>query len=187
MAKRGRWLDPKEIEVREMRDAERILGIIERQKSLESRMMRKYQVRFGGGRMEKEHANDTSPAAYPTVHGAEDDGRGGGHRPVGVRPVKAIPDVACEPTGRQAFQDASHGSSVDPQPPLLSERLSLSAFCYTICSALGRPSADRRRGLPRATTGRAWDGAPGRRRRGGRTIGVARAVVRECPDPLRPG
>jgi hypothetical protein len=29
MAKRGRWLDPKEIEVREMRDAERILGIIE--------------------------------------------------------------------------------------------------------------------------------------------------------------
>ncbi len=29
MAKRGRWLDPKEIEVREMRDAETILGIIE--------------------------------------------------------------------------------------------------------------------------------------------------------------
>src|SRR3954454_9735718 len=29
MAKWGRWLDPKEIEVREMRDAERILGIIE--------------------------------------------------------------------------------------------------------------------------------------------------------------
>jgi group II intron reverse transcriptase/maturase len=29
MAKRGRWLDPKEIEVREMRGAERILGIIE--------------------------------------------------------------------------------------------------------------------------------------------------------------
>jgi hypothetical protein len=32
-------------------------------------MMRKYHVRFGGGRMEKEHANDSSPAAYPTVHG----------------------------------------------------------------------------------------------------------------------
>jgi hypothetical protein len=28
MAKRGRWLDPTEVEVREMRDAESILGII---------------------------------------------------------------------------------------------------------------------------------------------------------------
>ncbi|AMV24028.1 hypothetical protein VT84_06505 [Gemmata sp. SH-PL17] len=29
-------------------------------------MMRKYQVRFGGGRMEKVRATGTSPAAYPT-------------------------------------------------------------------------------------------------------------------------
>jgi hypothetical protein len=42
------------VKVRDMRDAETILAIIrERIRSLESRVMRKYQARFGGGPMEK--------------------------------------------------------------------------------------------------------------------------------------
>src|SRR5438045_7472162 len=35
--------------------------------SLESRMMRKYHVRFGGGPMKKEHESATSSAVYPTI------------------------------------------------------------------------------------------------------------------------
>jgi len=35
--------------------------------TLESRMMRKYQVRFGGGPTEKACTSRTSPAAYPTM------------------------------------------------------------------------------------------------------------------------
>jgi hypothetical protein len=52
MAKDGRKINDRSREAREMRDAETILGIIH--DLLESRMMRKYHVRFGGGAWEKE-------------------------------------------------------------------------------------------------------------------------------------
>ncbi len=59
-------------EVREMRDAATVLGIIRERwvlaegKLLESRMRRKPHVRFGGGPSEQCRTGGNSPAAYPT-------------------------------------------------------------------------------------------------------------------------
>ena len=53
---------------REVRERRRAGTIRHRTRwQLESRMMRKYPVRFGGGRLEKGRATGTSPAAYPTT------------------------------------------------------------------------------------------------------------------------
>ena len=93
-----------------------------------------------------------------------------------------------EPTGHQAFQDASHGGSVNPQLPLLSERLSLSAFSDTIFirPGGGRPptaGADR----PEQQQDEPGGGAPVVGGEAREPLAWARVVVRECRDPLRPG
>ena len=56
--------------------------------TLESRMMRKYQVRFGGGLTEKAGDNRTSPAAYATVSRTERRRwrTTAAHPPVEIRP-----------------------------------------------------------------------------------------------------
>jgi len=57
-------------EVRKMRDAETILGIIRKSglRHWRAGSIDKVDVRFGGGPLEKGYSGGTSPAAYPVTH-----------------------------------------------------------------------------------------------------------------------